>query len=305
MIARALGEKAEEADAFWGDGDKVRRIVAPGSSGPVGARPASHARARRSAAAAGLALASGRKRLRSPRRYGPSRLSSPVDRVARQGSLVYGTAMHLLLQHLPDQPPERREMQRPVPSLRRAARRSRSICMTDSSPNPSPCMALPDLAPLFAPEARAEVAVIGALNSGRRQPARHTRQRRPARGDAGPARSPPTSRRERRKTRRPAPISSRWRFTAACWQSCGRTGRSSCSSFGRRRRASSNSMPPRSRPSRRHGSGRSHRHARRGTSALPTFANPRNFGEQGLDGRHRGAFPRFSTRRSRRPMASR
>ncbi len=162
MIDRAFRE-AETAPAPWDANETVLRIVQPGSAGPGDTL--------------GLPCATGEQGALS---CGPPWLFQPIARLAaestalrpsrraiaptaeRRAALAYGDMLHLLLQHLPSQPVAQRAEKaraflaaRPgsLPQSRHEALIAEALAV----------IALPELAPLFSGEARAEVAVVGRL----------------------------------------------------------------------------------------------------------------------------------------------
>ncbi len=99
----------------------------------------------------------------APSSLQPSRARSdgaPADDVGGEG-LAFGSAVHSLLQHLPDLPPERRQAAAFSHLNARGALSSAAI--VSAVAQALAVLALPSLAPLFAPGSRAEVSVIGQV----------------------------------------------------------------------------------------------------------------------------------------------
>ena len=155
---------AETIEAPWGDGDFVKRIVTLGTA--TGVAPIENSRAdqrdlglppdwlsRHVAAPAGAA----------PLR--PSRLRLEGGATERREGLTFGSALHLLLQYLPSLPVDRRA------TAARTYLEARRTTIPETMHDDLVAEALgviahPDLAALFGPAARAEVAVVGRLVQG-------------------------------------------------------------------------------------------------------------------------------------------
>lgn len=160
MIERAFPD-AEEAEAFWGDGDVVRRIASPGSGGPL---------------PLGVRIVAEQHDLGLPPEWlsrpvaapaptahvRPSRVLRREERRERREALTYGTALHLLLQYLPEQPPERRAEAAATFLATQAGTiplATHQVLVAEALAT----MADPALATLFEADAKAEVPVAGRL----------------------------------------------------------------------------------------------------------------------------------------------
>ena len=159
MMADAFRD-AEEAPAFWDSGSTILRIVTPGTSEAM-APPV-----QREQGALGLAPEWLFRPVPARRSIAPLRPTRSVTAAAvsarRRDALAYGSAVHLLLQHLPAHPPATRAA---IGHALLAARPD-LLPMSDHARAVAEALgvvALPALAPLFAPRARAEVAIAGLV----------------------------------------------------------------------------------------------------------------------------------------------
>ena len=158
MIEATFGE-AEDVPAFWNADETVKRIVTPGALDD-----SRMSRAPREQGVLRLAPDWLFRPFDEPRRAAalrPSR-AAPADARERRDSLAYGSALHLLLQHLPPLPRAERHAAalaylaaRPdvLPKARHGRLIAEALAVID----------LPSLAPLFAPNAKAEMPVLGRL----------------------------------------------------------------------------------------------------------------------------------------------
>ena len=158
MIEATFGD-AEDVPAFWNADETVKRIVTPGTLDE-----SRMTRAPREQGMLGLAPDWLYQPFDEPPRAAtlrPSR-AAPAAAGARRDSLAYGSALHLLLQHLPPLPRAQRPdaalaflRARPdvLPQARHDSLISEALAVID----------LPTLAPLFAPGSKAEMPVLGCL----------------------------------------------------------------------------------------------------------------------------------------------
>ncbi|MGD1035840.1 MAG: double-strand break repair helicase AddA [Roseiarcus sp.] len=158
LVRSGLGEALRPAPAPWGGQEPIWRLGEGWGGDPVPATPAAAPRQREpmwlfAAGACETAAAP-----LSPSRAGAPARSGEASRARRQAGLL----AHVLLQHLPEIPAERR---------RQAA--DRFLALRGGALTPEERMGLaeralatlerPELAPLFAAGSRAEVAVAGAF----------------------------------------------------------------------------------------------------------------------------------------------
>jgi ATP-dependent helicase/nuclease subunit A len=158
MIARSFPDAAE-VPAFWDPSETIRRIQSPGLEPSLkSAAPPSQGR---------LALVPDWLRTPAPAQTSRRRLT-PATRAAAESKsdgLVYGDALHQLLDHLPRVSPAEREAaarafltarQALVPPALHETLIREALAVID----------MPELADLFGPDARAEVPIIGRLGAG-------------------------------------------------------------------------------------------------------------------------------------------
>ena len=154
------GAVVEHVPAFWDEAETVLRVSTPGASEPAMPSRTDADQALFDLAPPWLAAPAPEEAAPAPRMR-PSRLGAGGDAAAerREGAL-FGTLVHELLQHLPGVEASRREaagcaflVSRAVPEGRRERALGAALGV----------LAHPDLAVLFAPGSRAEVAVSGRL----------------------------------------------------------------------------------------------------------------------------------------------
>ena len=153
------GATIEHVPAFWGGGDVVMRLTTPGESEPAPPPRAVTEQAGFDLAPPWLAAPAPAETPPAPR-LRPSRLGDAPATAERREGARFGSAVHELLQHLPDVPAERRE------AVGRAFLDARAFPADRREPALAAALgvlALPELAPLFAPGSRAEVAMSGRL----------------------------------------------------------------------------------------------------------------------------------------------
>ncbi len=171
MIEQAFADaEAVDVPSCWDAGTSVRRIVTPGAtdaSGPLRIEREQAAlpfapdwlfRAVATPAVAAEAL----RPSHAVSNHAPVRASGPDRAGQRKRGIAFGTALHLLLQHLPALPPEAREAAGHAFLAQRRDQFPPTIHAAVLA-QVLATMALPVLAPLFTEQARAEVAVIGTL----------------------------------------------------------------------------------------------------------------------------------------------
>ncbi len=163
MIENAFPD-AEEAPAFWDEADVVRRITTS-DDGEPGTQP-KPADDQHSLGLCPDWLTCPVAATRSAGPLRPSRLQNEVaSGTERREGMAYGSALHLLLQHLPTVEPPRREdagraFLRARPGLLDAGKHDEILTEALA------VLAMPALALLFGASARAEVAVIGQVARG-------------------------------------------------------------------------------------------------------------------------------------------
>jgi ATP-dependent helicase/nuclease subunit A len=158
LVRSGLGDALQPAPAPWGGEETILRFGEGWGGEPVQAMSPTAPRqpepdwlfaaGPREAAAAPL----------SPSRAGAPRRSGEASRARRQAGLL----AHVLLQHLPDVPVERRRQA----AERFLALRGGALTSEERlglAERAMETLARPELAPLFAPGSRAEVAVAGVL----------------------------------------------------------------------------------------------------------------------------------------------
>ncbi len=172
MIEQAFTEAdAVDVPSCWDHGTSVRRIVTPGATDDARSPPVERDQAAlrfapdwlfRPVATPTVAAEALRPSHAATQALRPAGAPGPDRAGRRKRGIAFGTALHLLLQHLPGLPEDTRE----------AAGRAFLAQRRDQFPpamhatvlgQALATMALPILAPLFADGARAEVAVIGTL----------------------------------------------------------------------------------------------------------------------------------------------
>jgi ATP-dependent helicase/nuclease subunit A len=163
MIERAFPE-ADEIAAPWGGGDLVLRITSPGAAKglPAPGDPGPEQ------ADLGLPPDWLWRKVPAPAYLSPLRPSRPPGAIATletQEGLIYGSALHLLVQYLPGLEPQRRAL------AARAFLDARSATIPAAMRDPLVAealsvMSLPELAEVFGPGSRAEVAIMGVLARG-------------------------------------------------------------------------------------------------------------------------------------------
>ena len=153
------GAVVEHVPAFWSGEDTIMRLATPGESEPAAPLKAATEQAFFDLAPPWLA-ASVPDEARPTPRLRPSRLGDGQAVAERREGARFGTLVHELLQHLPDVPAAQRDVTgrafldaRAVPAERREPALAAALRV----------LALPELAPLFAPGSRAEVGVSGRL----------------------------------------------------------------------------------------------------------------------------------------------
>ena len=177
MIERAFPE-ADIVPAFWDEQETIRRIVTPGVTVEAPLPPASDPQGRLDFLPDWLsrpieAEEPSQSRIRPSKRDpvgDSSSVASPgMDRpsieVKRRAAIAYGTALHLLLQHLP-----------PLPAAMREAAARTFLAARQGMIDPDrhdavtaealAVIAMPELAELFGPDARAEVPLMGRAADG-------------------------------------------------------------------------------------------------------------------------------------------
>ena len=159
MVAAAFGE-AEEMAAPWGDGATILRIARSGSVESGLAPPVTQEQGVLGCRPPWLYVpVAPMPGAAAPQR--PSRMAAAPS-AERRAALAYGEMLHLLLQYLPAQPHAER------------AAKARAYLAARSGSVPRPLhealiaealavVAMPELAALFTPQARAEVAVVGRV----------------------------------------------------------------------------------------------------------------------------------------------
>jgi ATP-dependent helicase/nuclease subunit A len=162
MIEQAFADTAaDDAPSFWEAGTSIRRIATTGSLEP--SKPLPIVREQREIGFGPDWLFRSVDAQSAIARMRPSRVGG--DREAarkRKEGLVFGIALHQLLQHLPMVPDAARETSGRAFLEARHAFYPRSMHDTLLM-QALATLVLPDLAPLFAPEARAELDVMGTL----------------------------------------------------------------------------------------------------------------------------------------------
>ena len=167
MIERALPE-AETMPAFWDEKETIRRIVTPGGGADAPVPPGYDPQGTLPFLPDWLSrpiLASERTLTVLRPSEGDRREDLAILGKARREALAYGTALHLLLQHLPSRPPAERK----ASGAAFLAARHETI---DPSKHDAliaealAVIAMPELAALFGAEARAEVPLIGRAADG-------------------------------------------------------------------------------------------------------------------------------------------
>ncbi len=153
------GATIEHVPAFWEGTDTVMRLTTAGESEPAAAPKVAMEQALLDLAPPWLAAPAPDEASPGPR-LRPSRLGGGAASAERREGARFGTVVHELLQHLPDIAPAQREAAghaylaaRTFPTERRKPALAAALGV----------LALPELASLFAPGSRAEVAVSGRL----------------------------------------------------------------------------------------------------------------------------------------------
>ena len=161
MIETAFPD-LDEVPALWDKAEVVKRIRTPHDDSLVNEPKPVYAQRSLSLCPDWLTRPVPPTAVAGPLR--PSRLSGgeAASAVERRQGMAYGSALHLLLQHLPTIEPARRleagrAFLRAQPDLLAAGRHDDVLAETLA------VMATPALAPLFGPGAKAEVAVIGQV----------------------------------------------------------------------------------------------------------------------------------------------
>ncbi|MGO4869150.1 MAG: double-strand break repair helicase AddA [Roseiarcus sp.] len=158
LVRSGLGDALTPAPAPWDGEATILRLGETGGGQAVAATPPA---ARSEEAPAWLRASAGREAAAAP--LSPSRAGAPprsgeAGRTRRQEGLL----AHVLLQHLPDIPAERRRQA----AARFLALRGGALPperLEELAERALATLARPELAPLFAAGSRAEVAVAGAL----------------------------------------------------------------------------------------------------------------------------------------------
>ncbi len=168
MIEHALAQVGiEDVPAHWDDTERIGRLVTPGLS-QQGISPPIEREQRAQVPSPDWLFQPLSAPVTAPQPLRPShatvsRAVANRERASgRRRGIAFGTALHLLLQYLPALPEEERGAAgRALLAQRRdqfpPAIHAAVLAQTLAT------MALPVLAPLFGPDARAEVAVIGTL----------------------------------------------------------------------------------------------------------------------------------------------
>ncbi len=158
-MIEATFSDAEEVPAIWSPEETVKRILTPGAL-----EDSRMPRVPREQGTLRLAPDWLYQAFEAPPRVAPLRPSSAATTKAgeRRAGLAYGSALHLLLQHLPSL----------APATRAGAARAYLAARADLVPGAQhdrlvaealAVIDLPALEPLFAPDAKAEIPVLGRL----------------------------------------------------------------------------------------------------------------------------------------------
>ena len=153
------GPHVEQVPAFWNGDEVVQRITTTGDSEPATPPKPAMEQALFDLAPPWLATPA-RDETPPASRLRPSRLGGGSEVAQRRRGALYGTAVHELLQHLPGMPAADREAAGRTFLAARALPEDMRVPALGEALG---VLAHADLATLFAPGSRAEVAVSGRL----------------------------------------------------------------------------------------------------------------------------------------------